>query len=66
MSLPPRIFAICKCSLKFPLCAVGDARLCYKWSCWPDTEEGRRAAEFYGGRVYEKPELTLVKGNKAA
>lgn len=63
---PPRIFAICKCSLKFPLCAVGDARLCYKWSCYPDTPDGRQMAALTDGRVYEKPKLTIVRNDKAA
>ncbi|MBA3766792.1 MAG: hypothetical protein H0W99_07360 [Acidobacteria bacterium] len=41
----------CVCGLNFPFCALMDNVLCYRYSCWPDTPEGRQASLAHTGEV---------------
>jgi hypothetical protein len=41
----------CVCKIGFEFCALGDAVVCYRYSLFPNTLEGRRAAKAINGRV---------------
>ncbi len=66
----------CVCKIGFEFCALGDAGLCYRYSLFPNTVEGRRGAKAVGGRVRDDDtylaQLRLIrqrvteKGQKAA
>lgn len=47
----------CVCKIGFKFCALGDVARCYRWSLWPNTVDGRRAAKKHGGSVLVKDDF---------
>lgn len=51
----------CVCKIGFQFCALGDATVCYRFSLFPNTPDGRAAAKKVGGQVRPDENEFLAK-----